>query len=157
MYTASAWIINTELYDLPLDATEDPPKKSRKPNLDAAYKIAAEKHELAWFKKLLEEHQQAAEASEEEEEEPEEPEKAEPEAKKSKGKRKSKAAAQASDAEIEDVDMMDFEEEEVEVKKKSKSRKRKKGAESDGEGGKVSHSSHAPSYDASHLPTCTLN
>ena len=128
----SSWISNTDLLELNVDAIGEQAKKSKKQALKAAYEIAAEKHDLAWFKNVLKERTEAAEA------ETEEAVEAEP--KKSKGKRKSKAAEEeAEDIDMEAVDEMELDDD-VEPEKKSKPRKRKKDVDSEGEGSKVSRS-----------------
>ncbi|KAI9792575.1 MAG: hypothetical protein M1816_002095 [Peltula sp. TS41687] len=134
-----AWMVNTDLFDLDLDAIEDQPKKPRKGAIDEAYKIAAEKHSLEWFKEVIKAHNEAIAAEEDEGAEAEEEQaKADAEVKRPKAKkRKSKAAAEeVQDVDMEDVDQMEFEDQEPEPEKKSKSKKRKKDVDSDGEDSK---------------------
>lgn len=119
---SSAWIVNTDLIDFDPETAKDE-KRPRKTALDEAYEIAAEKHDLAWYKDLLNSHQT----------EIQEEQKAAVETKKSKSKRKSKASAdEDEDVEMEDADAADPEEEEEDTDDKPKSRKRKKDLESDG-------------------------
>ncbi|CAL5867783.1 uncharacterized protein PFLUO_LOCUS2003 [Penicillium psychrofluorescens] len=113
-----AWIPNTQL--TPLDPAEckDVSEKGKAKPLIAAYKIAAEGHDLEYFKSLLADHQ-AALQQEIDEREAQEAAKAAAKAEKAKkSKRKSKGADT-------DVDMEDAE--------KKSSKKRKKDAETDGE------------------------
>ena len=123
----SAWIPNTNL--TPLDPAEckDVSEKNKSKLLIGAYKVAAEGHDLQYFKNLLSDHQ-AALQQEVEEREAEEAAKAAAKAEKEtkKDKRKSKGAET-------DVDMED-----AEAGKKSKvTKKRKKDAEPDVEPEKV--------------------
>ena len=95
--------------------------KGKSKSLLEAYKIAAEGHDLAYFKTMLADHMAAMQEDAEE--------RAEREAKKaSKAKRKSgEVSAAPAD---EDADEMDVDEEGTDSKPKSK--KRKKSLESDG-------------------------
>ena len=92
----------------------------------SAYKVASEGHDLAYFKKLLNDHQAAID-QEEAEIEAEKAEKAAAKAAKDskKGKRKSKGAE--TDVEMEDAD----------DSRKSKASKKRKNTETDAEAGKV--------------------
>lgn len=92
-----------------------------------AYTIAAEGHDLQWFKEMLEAHEQAL-AVDAEEKAAAETKKQE---KKDKAKRKSTAAEESEDVEMEDAG----EEGKTPGGKKKTSKKRK--AESDGEPEKV--------------------
>lgn len=131
----SAWVPNTQL--TPLDPAEckDVSEKNKTKKLYSAYQIAAEGHDLKYFKDLLADHQAAVqqELEEEEAKEAEEAAKAaEKEAAKAeksakKPKRKSKAAE--TDVEMEDVDDS--------KKTKATPKKRKKDVETDGEAEKV--------------------
>lgn len=115
---ASAWIPNTQL--TPLDPAEckDVSEKGKAKPLIAAYKIAAEGHDLGYFKNLLADHQ-AALQQEIDEREAQKAAKAAAKAEKAKkSKRKSKGAD--TDVDMEDAD-------------KKSSKKRKKDAETDGE------------------------
>ena len=120
----SAWIPNTDLTPLNLDTIGDEPEKGKSKGLLKAYKMAAEKHDIEYFKNLLKEHQAAIQADAEA--------KAAAKAKKAKGKGKNKASADDEDVEMEDAG--DDEDEES----KTKTKKRKKDADSDGEDAKVS-------------------
>lgn len=119
---------NTDLTPLDPEACKDFPEKGKSKSLIAAYEIAAEQHDLAYFKEMLADHQRAMQEDAEV--------RAEREAKKQKkNKRKSNDAAEDG----EDVDMEeagDVEEEEG-PDSKPKSKKRKKGLESEGETEKV--------------------
>ncbi|KAJ5591794.1 uncharacterized protein N7459_002163 [Penicillium hispanicum] len=123
-----AWIVNSQL--TPLDPAEckDVSEKNKSKQLIGAYKVAAEAHDLQYFKNLLSDHQ-AALQQEIEEQEAEEAAKAAAKAEKEakKGNRKSKGAET-------DVDMEDAEE----SKKSKTTKKRKKTAEADGEAEKPS-------------------
>ncbi|KAJ5156559.1 hypothetical protein N7492_009362 [Penicillium capsulatum] len=122
-----AWIPNTQL--TPLDPAEckDVSEKNKAKGLYRAYQVAANGHDLKYFKDLLADHQAALQQELEEEEAKEaakeaaKAEKAEKTAK--KPKRKSKAAD--TDVEMEDADDT--------KKTKAAPKKRKKDAETDGE------------------------
>ncbi|MCJ1478485.1 hypothetical protein MMC13_007165 [Lambiella insularis] len=120
-----AWIINTELSPLTPEECKEVIEKGKSKSLLAAYKIAAQGHDLAHFKEMLAEHMAAMQEDAEA--------KAERDAKKaSKAKRKS---GEVSAALIdEDADEMDVDDEEGEAKPKSK--KRKKSLDSDEAGDK---------------------
>ena len=92
-----------------------------------AYRVAAEEHDLAYFKKLLVSHEEAMKKDAEE--------KAEADAKKKAKKDKRSKDRVDDDGDI-DMDEADAPADEAE-KKKQPSKKRKKGAESDGETEKV--------------------
>ncbi|KAF2739303.1 hypothetical protein EJ04DRAFT_509007 [Polyplosphaeria fusca] len=116
-----AWQVNTDLQPLDIATvkkeveTGNTTKKSKA--LWDAYKIAAEEHDIAWYKGVLESHEAALQADLESKE-----------AKKNKTKRKSTAAIDES----EDVDMEDVEDEGTASAKKAKpSKKRKIPPESD--------------------------
>lgn len=117
----SGWIPNYDLIDVDMDTIGDVPTTMRK-DLFAAHKLAAEKHNLDYFKEVLKNFEEQRRADLEAKE-------AAKAAKKSnKGKRKSKAGA---DAEAnEDVEMPDApadaeSEGAGEENKKSKTKKRK--------------------------------
>lgn len=119
----SAWVPSTQLSPLEPAACKDASEKNKTKGLLAAYKVAAEGHDLQYFKSLLADHQ-AALQREIEEAEAEEAAKAEAKAEKAKkSKRKSKGAD--TDVEMEDAD------------DKKSTKKRKKDAETDGEADKV--------------------
>ncbi|KAJ5922701.1 hypothetical protein N7516_010404 [Penicillium verrucosum] len=119
-----AWVPNTNL--TPLDPAECKgiSEKNKSKSLINAYKVASEGHSLQYFKKLLNEHQEAID-QEEAEFEAQEAEKAAAKAAKEakKGKRKSKGAE--TDVEMEDADDS--------KKSKAPSKKRKKDVETDAE------------------------
>ena len=117
----SAWIINSELSPLTPEECKDIADKGKSKSLLKAYNIAAEGHDLAYFKAMLADHMAAMQEDADE--------KAEREAKKaSKAKRKSGEVS--APAEDEDADEMDVDEDGAGSKPKSK--KRKKSIESDG-------------------------
>ena len=129
----SAWMPNTDLTPLDPEQCKNIPEKGKQKQLIAAYKIAAENHDLQYFKNLLAEHQRAVQQEAEEREAAaarKAAQKAEKEARAEK-KKKRKSAADI------DVEMAEAEEED----KKSKSKKRKKEVESDAEEEKVIHTS----------------
>ena len=117
----SAWQVNTELAPLDMDDVkkvlekEDRGKKSK--DLWAAYQVAAENHDLAYFKNLLQDHEKNLQKIQEELAAKE----AEKAAKAAKKKAKEEKAAE------EDVDM-DGAEDTQPSKPKSASKKRKKDA-----------------------------
>ncbi|KAF2270614.1 hypothetical protein CC78DRAFT_596243 [Lojkania enalia] len=126
-----AWQVNTDLQplvveDIKKDVSSGNQGKKSKALWDA-YQIAAEDHDINWFKEMLNDHEKAVQADVEE--------KAAAEAKKQEKKekaarRKSAAAAEES----EDDEMEGAGDEDVSSTKKAKlSKKRKKDAESDGE------------------------
>lgn len=94
-------------------------EKGKSKSLVAAYQVAAENHDLKFFKDMLEDHARAVR----EDEERKEAREAEKVAKAERKKRKSEAKTEADDVEMEEA--------EAEVKKSSK--KRKKEADSEDE------------------------
>ncbi|KAH1581051.1 hypothetical protein KXX17_001380 [Aspergillus fumigatus] len=121
-----AWIPNTDLTPLDPASCRDVPEKGKSKQLLAAYAVAAEGHDLQYFKELLADHQRALQQELEEQEAQQaakEAAKAEREAK--KNKRKSMDIVD----DLEDIDMEDA----GEPKKPKSSKKRKKDAETDGE------------------------
>ncbi|MCJ1437058.1 hypothetical protein MMC27_006443 [Xylographa pallens] len=117
-----AWIINSELSPLTPEECKDIADKGKSKSLLEAYKIAAQGHDLAYFKTMLADHMAAMQEDADE--------KAEREAKKaSKAKRKSGEVSAPADNE--DADEMDVDEDGADSKPKSK--KRKKSLESDGD------------------------
>ncbi|RHZ61167.1 PWWP domain protein [Aspergillus thermomutatus] len=121
-----AWIPNTDLTPLDPASCKDVPEKGKSKQLLAAYAVAAEGHDLQYFKGLLADHQRALQQELEEQEAQQaakEAAKAEREAK--KNKRKSMDIVD----DLEDIDMEDADE----PKKPKISKKRKKDAETDGE------------------------
>ncbi|KAF2013214.1 hypothetical protein BU24DRAFT_464029 [Aaosphaeria arxii CBS 175.79] len=121
-----AWQVNTDLQDLDLDAikkdVEAGNSQKKTKGLWEAYQIAAEGHDLSWFKDVLEGHEQAMQHDADEKEAAAAAKKEKEAAK--KGKRKSLAA--------EDVEE-DIAEGTASAKKAKPSKKRKKDSESDGE------------------------
>ncbi|KAF2187750.1 hypothetical protein K469DRAFT_725217 [Zopfia rhizophila CBS 207.26] len=124
-----AWQVNTDLQPLDIDAIKqeveggNQGKKSKA--LWEAYQIAAEGHDLPWFKEMLENHEKAVQADFEEKAAAE----AKKQEKKEKAKRKSTAAEESEDVEMEDAD----EDGTTSTKKAKASKKRKKEVDSDGE------------------------
>ncbi|KAJ5291099.1 hypothetical protein N7478_000350 [Penicillium angulare] len=117
-----AWIPNTNLTPLDPAACKDVSEKNKAKSLISAYKIAAEGHDLQYFKSLLSDHEAALEQEREEaEREEEEKEKAKAEKAAKKNKRKSKGPE--TDVEMEDE----------EDTKKSKATKKRKKDETDAE------------------------
>ncbi|OQD88832.1 hypothetical protein PENANT_c003G05348 [Penicillium antarcticum] len=120
-----AWVTNTALTPLEPAECKEISEKNKTKQLISAYKVAAEGHDLQYFKNLLNDHQAAIDQEEAEAE----AEKAEKEAAKAakdakKGKRKSKGAE--TDVEMEDAD----------DSKKSKASKKRKNTETDAEADK---------------------
>jgi hypothetical protein len=129
----SAWIPNTDLTSLDPASCKDVPEKGKSKQLLAAYAVAAEGHDLQYFKELLADHQRALQQELEEQEAQQaakEAAKAERAAK--KNKRKSMDIVDDLDIDMEDAD---------EPKKPKSSKKRKKDAETDGEAEKVNYDS----------------
>jgi hypothetical protein len=123
----SGWIPNYDLVDLDLEEVGNVDAKMRK-DLYQAHKLAAEKHDLDYYKQVLREfeEQRAAEA------EAKAAAKAAKEANKSSGKskKKAKASTEAGEEENEDVEMADAEgdlevDEGADEKKPKASKKRK--------------------------------
>lgn len=130
----SAWQVNTDLLtfdieDVKRDVESGNQAKKNKA-LWEAYQIAAEGHDLAYFKQLLLAHEQAMQedAEQREQKEIQKKEKADKAA-----KRKSTAADESNDVEMEDAQ----DDAAPSAKKAKGSKKRKKGDESDGENEKV--------------------
>jgi hypothetical protein len=126
----SAWIPNTDLTPLDPASCKDVPEKGKSKQLLAAYAVAAEGHDLQYFKDLLADHQRALQQELEEQEAQQAAKEA---AKAKKNKRKSMDVAD----DLEDIDMEDADE----PKKPKSSKKRKKDAETDGEAEKVNYDS----------------
>lgn len=120
---------NTDLTPLDAQACKEFPEKGKTKSLIAAYEIAGQQHDLAYFKEMLADHQRALQEDAEL--------RAERGAKKQKkGKRKSTDAAEdGDDIDMEDAEELDAENDGADTKPKSK--KRKKSLDSDGEGDKV--------------------
>ncbi|KAI9682873.1 MAG: hypothetical protein M1829_006307 [Trizodia sp. TS-e1964] len=131
------WMPNTDLKKLDPDECRSIPEKGKKKDLFSAYQIAAENHNLEYFKDLLNQHIEAMQATPETKA-----------SKKSKNKKnvpadevedeevEAEEAAEGEDLEMEDApEDTDMEEPEVEeeIPSKPKSKKRKKGTDSDGD------------------------
>ncbi|KAJ9669020.1 hypothetical protein H2201_000846 [Coniosporium apollinis] len=121
------WQPNTDMDKIDMDelkqTVKDGDQGKRSKALWEAYKVAAEEHDLAYFKKLLVSHEEAMKKDAEE--------KAEADAKK-KAKKDKKSKDRVDDDGDVDMDEAEAPADEAE-KKKQPSKKRKKGAESDGE------------------------
>lgn len=135
----SAWIPNTDLTPLDPESCKDVSEKGKQKQLIAAYKVAAENHDLQYFKDLLADHQRAIQ-QEAEDREAKEAAKAAAKAEKEQKKKKRKSAEVAE--EPEDVEMAEAGEEEGKKATKA-TKKRKKDAESEAEAEKVSVSTGA--------------
>ncbi|EXJ90254.1 hypothetical protein A1O1_03353 [Capronia coronata CBS 617.96] len=114
-----AWIPNTDLAPLNPDDCKDVSEKGKSKSLLAAYEVAAEDHDLQYFKSMLDDHAAAIQA----EIDAKEAREAEKAAKSDKKKRKSEAKIETEDVEMDDADP---------APKKS-SKKRKKEADSEDE------------------------
>ncbi|EXJ80677.1 hypothetical protein A1O3_06961 [Capronia epimyces CBS 606.96] len=114
-----AWINNTDLTPLNPDDCKDVAEKGKAKSLLAAYQVAAENHDLEYFKAMLDDHAAALQA----EIEAKEAREAEKAAKVDKKKRKSEAKVETEDVEMEDA----------EAAPKKSSKKRKKEADSEDE------------------------
>lgn len=126
-------MVNTDLMPLDMEElkTAGPEKKSK--DLWKAFEIAKTNPDLAYFKNILKEHDEAVQADNAAREE-----RAAKKAKKdTKAKRKSKGAIADEDVDIEDVEDEGVDEEEG-GKKAKPSRKRKKDVDSEGEQAKAS-------------------
>ena len=131
----SAWQVNYDLLPFDLDdvkkevESSNPTKKNKA--LSEAYVIAAEGHDLDWFKSMLADHEEAIQ-----EDIATKQAKAEEKAKKAtKATKRKSTAGDVSD----DVDMEDAGDDATASTKKAKaSKKRKKDVDSDGEPEKVS-------------------
>lgn len=134
----SAWIPNTQLTPITPDECKDVSEKNKSKGLIAAYRVAAEGHDLDYFKQMLADHEaaiqqeieeeEAAEAAKAEKEAAKEAAKAEKEAAKKATKNKRKSKGAETDVEMEDA----------EDSKKSKASSKKRKNETDAEAEKVS-------------------
>ncbi|OAP59778.1 hypothetical protein AYL99_04780 [Fonsecaea erecta] len=115
------WIHNKDLTPLTPDECKDVQEKGKSKPLLAAYKVAAEGHDLQFFKNMLDEHAAALQY----EFDMKEAREAEKAAKTDKKKRKSEAKVETEDVEMEDADV------DVEPKKSSKKRKKEVDEEED--------------------------
>ena len=122
----SAWIPNTELTPLSAEDCKDVPEKGKQKALKEAYEIAAEDHDLAYFKTMLGDHAKAVQEDEELRAQKE----AEKEAKKA---RQAKRKSNATTAEDDEADEMDIDEE-GEPKPKASKKRKKSLVDSDDEG-----------------------
>ena len=120
----SAWIPNTELTPLSPEECKDVPEKGKQKALKEAYEIAAEDHDLSYFKTMLGEHAKALREDEQLRAEKE----AEKEAKKARQAKRKSTATVTNDEEADEMDI----DEEGEPKPKA-TKKRKKSLDSDGE------------------------
>ncbi|KAL3475389.1 hypothetical protein BJX99DRAFT_247594 [Aspergillus californicus] len=117
-----AWIPNTDLSPLDPASCKDVSEKGKSKSLVAAYRVAGENHDLAYFKDLLTDHERAIQ-QEEEEREAEAAAKAAAKAERDAKKNKRKSMEIHDDVDMEDAD---------EQPKQTKSvKKRKKDAEAD--------------------------
>lgn len=131
--SSSAWIPNTDLTPLDPESCKNVPEKGKGKTLLAAYRVAAENHDLQYFKDLLAEHQRAVQ-QEAEEREAKAAAKAAAKTQKEEKKKRRKSATAAEEAEDIEMDEADHEDHE----KPKSAKKRKKEAESDAEEEKVS-------------------
>ncbi|KIW86897.1 uncharacterized protein Z519_12519 [Cladophialophora bantiana CBS 173.52] len=115
------WIHNTDLTPLTPEECNDVPEKGKGKALLGAYKVAAEGHDLQYFKNMLDEHAAALQA----EIDAKEAREAEKVAKAEKKKRKSEAKAEPEDVEMEEAEA------DAEPKKSSKKRKKEADEEED--------------------------
>ncbi|PGH01328.1 hypothetical protein AJ80_09018 [Polytolypa hystricis UAMH7299] len=118
-----SWISNTGITPLDTSTCKDISEKGKSKNLLAAYQVAAENHDLQWYKDMLEEHQRALQQDEEERE-------ARVAAKATKQDKKKRKSMDVSDQQ-EDEEM-----EEAGEEKRKTTKKRKKDVESEGESDK---------------------
>ncbi|KIV84314.1 hypothetical protein, variant [Exophiala sideris] len=114
-----AWIPNYDLVPLNPEDCKDVPEKGKSKSLLAAFAVAAEGHDLQYFKDMLNDHAAAMQADIDAKEARE----AEKAVKADKKKRKSDAKVETEDVEMEDAD----------AAPKKSSKKRKKEADSDDE------------------------
>ncbi len=124
MIPVSGWIPNFDLEDLDTETVGDVQEGKMRKDLYHAHKLAAENHDLDFYKQVLQDFQDQRQA----ELEAKAAAKAEKAAKAAnKGKRKSKAAAEVEDGD-EDVEMEDVAGDEDEGESKPKSSKKRKAA-----------------------------
>ena len=128
----SAWQVNTDLLPFDLEEVkkdvETGNQGKRNKALWEAYQIAAEGHDLAYFKEMLSAHETAMQEDLEQKEQKEQQKKEKTE---KAAKRKSTAAEKSEDVDMEDADAA------TSAKKAKATKKRKKDDESDGESEKV--------------------
>jgi hypothetical protein len=129
----SAWQVNTDLLPFDLEEVkkdvETGNQGKRNKALWEAYQIAAEGHDLAYFKEMLSAHESAMQEDLEQKEQKEQQKKEKAE---KATKRKSTAAGTSEDADMEDAG-----DAAPSAKKAKATKKRKKDEESDDESGKV--------------------
>lgn len=123
-------LLNFDLEEVKKDVEANNQGKKNK-NLWEAYQVAAEGHDLAYFKSLLTSHEEAMQQDAEQREQKEQEKKEKKEKKEKATKRKSIAATESEDVDMEDAG------EDGAPKKAKASKKRKKSDESDGENEKV--------------------
>ena len=130
-YPYSGWVANTQLDDVDFDTLGDLPPSARK-DLISAHQLAAEKHDLDYFKEVLKNFMEARAAELAAKEAAKEAAKAAKKASQTKKQSKSKATAQ-KDGDVEMADapaVAESEGAEAAGDKPKKSKKRK--AEEDG-------------------------
>lgn len=129
----SAWQVNTDLLPFDLEEVkkdvETGNQGKRNKALWEAYQIAAEGHDLAYFKEMLSAHESAMQEDLEQKEQKEQQKKEKAE---KASRRKSTAAATSETADVEDTGDVA-----ASAKKTKTAKKRKNDGESDGESGKV--------------------
>lgn len=128
----SAWLPNTELSNLDPEDCKGFPEKGKTKSLIQAYHVAAEGHDLEYFKEMLRDHQKAMQEDQDRRDAREAAKAEKSERAEKKKKRKSEVAD-----EHEDVDMDDDDNGEEQQPAKKSSKKRKKEVETDGEDEKV--------------------
>ena len=128
---ASAWIPNTDLKPIGPADCKDVSEKGKGKQLLAAYAVAAESHDLQYFKDLLAEHQLALDA---ENQELEAQAAAKTASKASKDSKKKKPQPKSSTDADGDVEMEDAG---TEKPSKGSKKRRKSGVDTDGEAEKV--------------------
>ncbi|KAI1907211.1 hypothetical protein LOZ12_005788 [Ophidiomyces ophidiicola] len=111
-----AWIPNTDLTPLRPEECKEPPEKGKAKKLLAAYQVAAEGHDLAYFKEILADHQRALQQDAE----------IRSAAKAKPGRKKRKSVEVLDEPEDDDQEMMD-----VDIEKSKSTKKRKKDIESE--------------------------
>jgi hypothetical protein len=135
----SAWQVNTDLQPLDMDEIKkevaDNKQGKKTKALWEAYRVAADEHDLQWFKDMLAEHEKALVKDMEEKAADE----AKKQSKKDKTRRKNNAVDEDDDV---DMEMEDTGEEgDAPLKKAKVTKKRKKDVDSDGETEKVMQTS----------------
>jgi hypothetical protein len=145
--------LNTDLTKLDPEECQNISEKGKSKSLIQAYRVAAEAHDIGYFKSMLLDHQKALQ-EDQELQEAREAAKAEKAARGDKKKRKSEV--QVDEDEDGDVDM-DEGDEEVKPPTNKSPNKRKKGIESEGEDDQVCfHSPNLPVLVLTSLVTLSL-